>query len=119
VLRAALAEHLSALRGFAVRPQQVVITGGTQAGLDLCARLLADAGETAWVENPGYPAARTALELAGLRLHAVAVDEEGLTPTEADWRAHAPRLIVLTPSHQYPTGRVMSLARRLAVLDGA
>ncbi len=118
-LRAALAEHLTILRGFAVRAEQVVITGGTQAGLDLCARLLADAGDTAWVENPGYPAARTALGLAGLVLHAVAVDAEGLAPDVADWQAHAPRLILLTPSHQYPTGRVMSLARRLAVLDGA
>jgi GntR family transcriptional regulator/MocR family aminotransferase len=118
-LRAALAEHLTTVRGFAVRAEEVVITGGTQAGLDLCARLLADAGDTAWVENPGYPAARTALALAGLALHAVAVDEAGLAPDEADWHAHRPRLILVTPSHQYPTGRVMTLARRLALLEDA
>ncbi|THF60190.1 MocR-like pyridoxine biosynthesis transcription factor PdxR [Pseudothauera rhizosphaerae] len=118
-LRAALAEHLCAERGFAVRADQIVITGGTQAGLDLGARLLADAGDTAWVENPGYPAARTVLGLAGLRLHPLAVDAAGAAPAAADWQAHRPRLILLTPSHQYPTGRVMSLARRLALLDGA
>ncbi len=118
-LRAALAEHLSTVRGFAVQPAQVVITGGTQAGLDLCARLLADAGDFAWVENPGYPAARTALGLAGLRLHAVAVDAEGLAPTAADWAVQPPRLVLVTPSHQYPSGAVMSLARRLELIGGA
>lgn len=118
-LRAVLAEHLTTIRGFAVRAEEVVITGGTQAGLDLCARLLADAGDTAWVENPGYPAARTALALAGLALHAVAVDEAGLAPRPEDWRRHRPRLILVTPSHQYPSGRVMTLARRLALLDDA
>lgn len=118
-LRAALAEHLSTVRGFAVRPRQVVITSGTQAGLDLCARLLADEGDTAWVENPGYPAARAALELAGLALHAVAVDGEGLAPAVGDWQTHPPRLILLTPSHQYPSGHVLSLPRRIALLNGA
>ncbi|THF63183.1 PLP-dependent aminotransferase family protein [Pseudothauera nasutitermitis] len=118
-LRAALAAHLSAARGFAVHAEQVVITAGTQAGLDACARLLADAGDMAWVENPGYPAARAALELAGLRLHALPVDEAGMAPAARDWREAIPRLILLTPSHQYPTGRVMSLARRLELLDGA
>lgn len=118
-LRATLAEHLTTVRGFAVRAEEVVITGGTQAGLDLCARLLADAGDTAWVENPGYPAARTALALAGLALHAVAVDEAGLAPRPEDWQRHRPRLILVTPSHQYPSGHVMTLARRLALLDDA
>ncbi|HRP96125.1 MAG TPA: PLP-dependent aminotransferase family protein [Rhodocyclaceae bacterium] len=118
-LRAALAEHLTTVRGFAVRAEQIVITGGTQAGLDLCARLLADSGDIAWVENPGYPAARTALTLAGLALHAVPVDEAGLAPRSEDWRTRRPRLILLTPSHQYPTGRVMTLARRVALLDDA
>ncbi|MCK9259809.1 MAG: PLP-dependent aminotransferase family protein [Azoarcus sp.] len=119
VLRAALAEQLSTVRGFAVTPGQVIITSGTQSGLDLCARLLADSGDIAWVENPGYLAARGALGLAGLRLHAVAVDEDGLAPAAADWHAHSPRLIMVTPSHQYPSGHVMSLARRLSLLEGA
>ncbi|MBR0567402.1 PLP-dependent aminotransferase family protein [Azoarcus sp. L1K30] len=118
-LRAALAGQLSTVRGFAVKPEQIVITGGTQSGLDLCARLLADSGDTAWVENPGYLAARAALNLAGLKVHAVAVDGEGLAPGEGDWQAHPPRLIMVTPSHQYPTGQVMSLARRLTLIERA
>lgn len=119
LLREALAEHLASVRGFAVTPQQVIITAGMQSGLELCARLLADPAQIAWVENPGYPAARTALGLAGLNLHDVGVDDEGLAPSAEDWACHPPRLIMVTPSHQYPTGRVMSLARRLALLQHA
>lgn len=118
-LREALAAYLSGVRGVAVEAAQVVITAGTQSSLDLCARLLADAGDTAWVEDPGYPAARTAFQLAGLRLHGVAVDDAGLAPTPADWQAHPPRLVFVTPSHQFPTGAVLTLARRLALIEQA
>lgn len=119
LLRTALAEHLSTVRGFGVRPEQVLITGGMQAGLDLCARLLADVGDIAWTENPGYPAAQAALTLAGLQLHGLAVDQEGMAPQPVDWRNRPPRLIMVTPSHQYPTGHVMSLARRLELIERA
>jgi GntR family transcriptional regulator/MocR family aminotransferase len=118
-LRAALAGHLTTVRGLAVDPAQIVITSGTQAALDLCARLLADHGDTVWAENPGYLAARVAFGLAGLRVHDVPVDSEGLAPSENHWRGHPPRLIMITPSHQYPTGRVMSLPRRLALIERA
>ena len=118
-LRAALAGHLSSVRGLAVDPAQILVTSGTQAALDLCARLLADHGDTVWVENPGYLAARVAFGVAGLRVHDIAVDVEGLAPAAADWRHHQPRLVMVTPSHQYPTGRVMSLPRRLALIERA
>ena len=118
-LRAALAAHLTSVRGLAVDAAQILITSGTQAALDLCARLLADDGDTVWAENPGYLAARVAFRLAGLQVHDVAVDEEGLAPGANDWQRHRPRLIMVTPSHQYPTGRVMSLPRRLALIERA
>ena len=119
LLREALADHLTAVRGLAVTPGQIVVTSGTQAALDLCARLLADHGDTAWVENPGYLAARVAFGLAGLQVHDVPVDAQGLAPDEDDWGRHRPRLIMVTPSHQYPTGRVMPLSRRLALIERA
>lgn len=118
-LREALAGHLSSARGLPVTPQQIVITSGTQTALDLCARLFADHDDIAWVENPGYLSARTAFGLAGLRIRDIPVDSEGMSPSDEDWRAHSPRLIMVTPSHQYPTGRVMSLARRLELVDQA
>ncbi|MFU2488794.1 PLP-dependent aminotransferase family protein [Thauera sp. WH-1] len=118
-LRAALAAHLGSVRGLAVDPAQILITSGTQTALDLCARLLADHGDTVWVENPGYLAARVAFGLAGLQVHDVAVDGEGLAPTADDWLRRWPRLVMVTPSHQYPTGRVMSLLRRLELIERA
>ncbi len=118
-LRAALAMHLTTVRGLAVDPAQIVITSGTQAALDLCARLLADHGDRVWLENPGYPSARIAFELAGLNMHDVPVDEEGLAPSADDWRHRSPRLIMVTPSHQYPTGCVMSLSRRISLIEHA
>lgn len=118
-LREAVAGHLTTVRGLAVEAAQIVITSGTQAALDLCARLLADHGDTVWAENPGYFSARVACGLAGLRVHDVPVDSEGLSPSEDDWRRHPPRLIMITPSHQYPTGCVMSLPRRLALIERA
>ena len=119
LLREALATHLSTVRGLRVEAGQIVITSGTQAALDLCARLLADHGDTVWAENPGYLAARVAFDLAGLQVHDITVDSEGMAPGSDDWRDHPPRLIMITPSHQYPTGRVMSLPRRLALLERA
>ena len=118
-LREALAGHLTTVRGMPVDAGQIVITSGTQAALDLCARLLCDHGDTVWAENPGYLAARVAFGLAGLRVHDVPVDGEGLAPSEGDWNRHPPSLIMITPPHQYPTGRVMSLPRRLALIEHA
>lgn len=118
-LREAMASHLTTVRGLAVDAAQIVITSGTQAALDLCARLLCDHGDTVWAENPGYLAARVVFGLAGLCVHDVPVDGEGLAPSEDDWGGHPPRLIMVTPSHQYPTGRVMSLPRRLALTERA
>lgn len=84
----------------------------------MCAMLLADAGERAWVENPGYPGARRVLRAADMELVPVAVDAEGMAPQPGQWR-EPPRLLYITPSHQFPTGVVMSLRRRRELLDAA
>lgn len=118
-LRQAIAEHLRASRGVQCEPQQVFVTDGTQASLDLCARAFADAGDKVWLESPGYAGAETALRGAQLKLIGIAVDEQGMAPRAQDWRCQRPRLIYTTPSHQYPTGAVMSLERRLALLAHA
>lgn len=118
-LRQAIAEHLRASRGVQCEAHQLFITDGTQASLDLCARAFADAGDKAWLESPGYAGAETALRGAQLKLIGIAVDEQGMAPRAQDWRRQRPRLIYCTPSHQYPTGAVMSLERRLALLDHA
>lgn len=118
-LRHALAEYLCASRGLRCDADQVIITISTQASLELCARALADAGQTAWIENPGYSGALAAFRAAQLRTVGIAVDEEGLAPTARDWKRAPPRLIYTSPSHQYPSGGVLGLPRRIALLARA
>ncbi len=115
-LRQAIADYLRVSRSVRVTVDQVLITAGTQQSLDLCAHMLADHGDLAWIEDPGYWGARRALEANGLKLHPINVDNEGMNPGAQD-RATAPRLIYLTPSHQYPKSVVMSLARRRLLLE--
>lgn len=114
-LRRAVADYLRVFRSVQLDADQVLITSGTQQSLELCAQLLADHGDTVWVEDPAYWGAVKAFMATGLRLHPVPVDEQGLAPRAAD-DDHHPRLIYVTPSHQYPTGGVMSLARRHQLL---
>lgn len=114
-LRRAVADYLRVFRSVQLDADQVLITSGTQQSLELCAQLLADHGDTVWVEDPAYWGAVKAFMATGLALHPVPVDEQGIVPRAAD-EDHPPRLIYVTPSHQYPTGGVMSLARRHQLL---
>lgn len=117
-LRRAVADYLRVFRSVQLEPDQVIITSGTQQSLELCAQLLADHGDTVWVEDPAYWGAVKAFMATGLALHPVPVDGEGIAPQAHDHQ-HPPRLVYVTPSHQYPTGAVMSLARRQALLQAA
>ena len=118
-LRQAIATYVRAARGVRCHVDQVVVTQGTQDSLALCSQLLADVGDVAWIEHPGYPGARMAMEQAGLKLVPVTVDADGIHPPQHYWQQHPPRLIYTTPSHQYPLGSVLSLARRMALIDQA
>lgn len=117
-LRQAISDHLGSVRSVRSTAQQVVMTTGIHQGIDVVARLLCDPGDTVWIEEPAYWGVRNLLLSAGLRLVPVRVDDEGICPGEPE-RAHPPRLIVVAPSHQYPLGMVMSLARRRMLLDYA
>ena len=117
-LREAIARYLKVSRSVNVTAEQVLITSSTQQSLDLCAHLLADVGDTVWLEDPCYWGAQRAMDAAGLKLHPVAVDDDGIAPTAADWSS-PPKLIYVTPSNQYPSGAVLSLERRRNLLDFA
>jgi GntR family transcriptional regulator / MocR family aminotransferase len=118
-LRMAIADHLRAARGVVCDAAQVFITDGTQSSLDVCLRAFADQGDTLWIEHPGYGGALAAGRGAGLQVRGIAVDMDGIAPTDDDWNAASPRLIYTTPSHQYPTGSVLSPARRMVLLERA
>jgi GntR family transcriptional regulator/MocR family aminotransferase len=119
VLRAAIADHVQTARGTRCSAEQVVMVAGAQQGFELICRLLLDPGDRAWIEEPGYPGARSALCAAGARIVPVRVDADGLDVDHGARRAGDARLVYVTPSHQYPLGAPMSLARRLALLAWA
>lgn len=125
LLRQAIAEHLRVSRGVRCEASQVIITDGTSQSIDLITRLLCDTGDEVWFENPGHWAAAKMFEGNGLHLHPIDVDDGGMPcPDEADaapdgWPQTAPRIVYLTPSHQFPLGGVMPLGRRRAWLDFA
>ena len=118
-LREAIAAHVAVSRQVHCTPEQILIVPGSQGGLDLAARMLINPGDPAWIEDPGYPGARGAFLGAGAHVIPVPVDQEGLIVQVGIERAPQARLVYLTPSHQFPLGVTMSLARRLELLDWA
>lgn len=118
-LRQALATYLRTARAVRCEADQVLIVNGSQQALDLAARVLLDAGDGAWIEDPGYLGAKSALKAAGIELLPVPVDQEGLQIETGKNLPVSPRLIYITPSHQYPLGVTMSLPRRLQLLNWA
>jgi GntR family transcriptional regulator/MocR family aminotransferase len=116
-LREAIAGHVAFVRAVVCNTDNLVITSGAQQAFDLLARLLVTPGETrVAVENPGYPSTRGAFNAAGAKLVPVPVDEEGL---RVDRIPDDVKVICVTPSHQSPTGVIMSSARRAALLARA
>lgn len=118
-LRTEIAAFLRNVRGLVFRPEQVVVTSGVASALNLCARMLIEPGDEVWLEEPGFVEARWALQSAGARLVPVPVDSEGLQVDAGIRLAPHARVAIVTPSHQYPTGVVMSPERRLALLRWA
>lgn len=118
-LRAAIAAYLGRSRGLRCDPARVVVTSGTRQSLDLLARLWLEPGDAVAMEEPGYVAGRRTFRAAGARLAAVPVDGEGLRVDRLGELAAGARLVYVTPSHQYPTGGVLPLARRGALLAWA
>lgn len=116
-LRSAIVAHLTASRGVRCTADQVFITSGTQQALDLAFRILVTPGDTVVVEDPCYPPARQSLIVNGAKVVGLPVDQEGLvTEKLVDADARPPTLLYVTPSHQYPAGSALSLARRLELL---
>ena len=119
--------------------EQVLIVSGAQEGFDRTARLLLNPGDVAWMEEPGYPGAAVVLRAMGATTRAIPVDQEGMdfeavvgggrsgknhrsksTHSKISRAKFAPpKLVYVTPGHQFPLGMTMSLRRRLALLEWA
>ncbi|WP_448949968.1 rhizopine catabolism transcriptional regulator MocR [Labrys neptuniae] len=114
-LRQAIAAYLKAARGVHCSPEQIVVTTGAQAGLDLLARILLDPGDAVWMEEPGYYGAQSAFIAAGGHLLPLRVER-------GNWQLDPPadrqlRLIYVTPSCHHPLGGTMRMEQRLRLLD--
>jgi len=115
-LRQEIASYVGRSRGVHCTPDQVVVVNGSQQGIDLSLRLLLERGEDAAVENPGYQGAHRILTAYGARLRPVPVDNDGIVVAALKGKE---RIVYVTPSHQFPTGVAMSLARRLELIEWA
>ena len=115
-LREAIARHVGVSRGVHTSSGEVLVTSGSQQAINLITRVLLDPGDTVVVEDPGYPLPRRVFQAHGANVVGVDVDDEGLI---VDRIPAGTRLVYVTPSHQYPLGMAMSMARRQALLAWA
>jgi GntR family transcriptional regulator/MocR family aminotransferase len=118
-LREAIAEYLGTVRAVRCDASQIIITTGSQQGLQICAHTLLEAKDHVWMEDPGYPGARQALRTVNAHIVPVPVDEEGLDVDEAIRLSRNARAAYISPSHQFPLGVTMSAARRMQLLNWA
>jgi len=118
-LREAIGSRLRRLRGVDASAERIVIVNGAQQALDLISRVLLNPGDRVLIEEPHYTGARVAFISAGAELITAAVDNDAIRVPKATTRKHAFRLAYVTPSHQFPTGVVLPIARRLELLHWA
>ncbi|MEI5680761.1 PLP-dependent aminotransferase family protein [Mesorhizobium sp. CCNWLW179-1] len=114
-LQEAIAKYLQAYRGVRCDPDQVIVTNGAQAGLDLLARILLEPGDNVWMEEPGYVNARLIFRAVGAEILPLKVSSEGWDLQHLP--TGNPRVIYTTPSSQHPLGITMRIEQRLRLLD--
>jgi GntR family transcriptional regulator/MocR family aminotransferase len=117
--REAVCNYLRTARGVRCDARQIMIVSGSQQALDITARVLLNAGDSIWVEKPGYNLARSAFLSAGCRLIHVPVDASGLDVAQGIRMGRNARAAHVTPSHQFPLGVTMSASRRMQLLQWA
>lgn len=123
-LREQLASYLSRVRAVACQPEQVIVVNGSQQGIDLVARVLIDRGDDICIEEPGYIGAQKSFEAMGANVLPIRVDKQGISVDALKEHERAkpgfsPQLVYVTPSHQSPTGVVLSVPRRLELISWA
>lgn len=118
-LRIAIADYLHRARGLECAPDDLVITVGATQAFDLIARATVSQDDRVAVEDPGYPEIRDILRTRGIPIVPIPVDHDGLRVNMLPGGTSAPILVHVTPSHQYPLGGRLTIARRIALLEWA
>jgi GntR family transcriptional regulator/MocR family aminotransferase len=119
LLRERVADYVNRSRGCHCSADQIAIVNGSQQALDIIARMFISPGDSVIVEEPGYQAAKAVFQAAGAKVLPHAVDTDGMQTERLSQLKSKARLIYVTPSHQFPTGSILSLSRRLALLEWA
>ncbi len=117
-LRKAVATYLCDFRGARCHPDQILIVGGMQQAMLISAMALLNPGDPVWIEDPGFHQARRVFILAGAKVVPRPLDQEGIVIVRSP-KEKPPKIVHVTPSHQYPLGMTMSFERRTALLDFA
>jgi GntR family transcriptional regulator/MocR family aminotransferase len=117
-LRKAIAAYLCDFRAALCHPDQIVIVAGMQQAMLISAMAVLNPGEVAWIEDPCYQQTRRVLNLAGVKIIPKLIDNQGIVIARSP-KEPLPRMIYVTPSHQFPLGVTMSFQRRTALLDFA
>lgn len=118
-LREIISEWLKQARAVNCHPDRIIVTSGSQQALDLVARVFVNRGDECVVEHPVFLGIKQILTANGARLRPVPVDEDGLQTDKLPGKDEGIKLVYVTPSHQYPTGCVLSMERRRQLLDWA
>ncbi len=118
-LRQAIADHLQRTRNCICSAENIVITNGSQQAFDLLGRILLNPGDMAVMEDPCYFGAKLAFSSCQAKIAYIDVDKEGIKTDELKKLQGGAKLICITPSHQFPTGSIMSLSRRMALVEWA
>jgi GntR family transcriptional regulator / MocR family aminotransferase len=118
-LRQTICDYLRATRAVNCEPEQIVVTAGTQHAIDITIRVLLAPGDEVWVEEPCYPMTYGALAAAKVKFHHIPVDTQGIDVSVGTRAGPRARAVFVTPSHQFPLGVVLSMARRLELLAWA
>jgi GntR family transcriptional regulator/MocR family aminotransferase len=116
-LREAIASYLGESRGVKCTADEIVIVSGIQHGLDLTIRVLLDPDDAVCVEDPCFPIIASMFRALPAKIVPIPVDDQGFDPLEARRRCRRPKLIYVTPAHQFPLGPTMPVSRRLSLLE--
>ena len=114
-LREAIADYVRTVRGVRCEASQVLVTTGSQQGLQIVSQAVLNPKDRVCMEDPGYPGARQAFLMADAQIIPISVDSEGLVVSELVQKGRRAKLLYVTPSHQYPMGMTMTIASHAAV----
>lgn len=119
ILRNTLTKHIKKSRGIETNPSSILITSGAQQALHLIVQCLLKPGDAIAIEDPSYNYNLPIFKSAGIHVHYLPVDRDGINPEDLQilYKKHRIKMIFLNPDFQNPTGSLLNKKKREAILD--